>query len=387
MSMPSSRLEVATTAGSRPALSASSIWLRSCRDTEPWWARATSAGAPAADARLGHQLGWHGRPSAPGPSGPPGAVRVAGRWRAAAPVPRPVRRRARSAGRRAVRPGGGSWRTRSWTGAPGSGPAPAPRRAARSSAAGAGSPRLVRAARRAAACPAGPARGPSAGRPCPRPGTTIRSSSRFSLGGATIVTGRAPPRNVATSSGGRTVADSPIRWAGPAVPGPPAVRPRPVPARRPGRPRPRPQRVQRSSDSARCAPRLPPASACTSSMITVSTPRSASRACEVSSRNSDSGRGDQDVRRLAGQLAALVGGGVAGPHRRPGYRARAARAGGRPADAGQRRAEVPLDVHGQRLQRRDVQHPAALPGIWPGPARWRACRSPTGTRPASCPSR
>ncbi len=35
MSMPSSRLEVATTAGSLPAFSASSIWLRSCRDTEP----------------------------------------------------------------------------------------------------------------------------------------------------------------------------------------------------------------------------------------------------------------------------------------------------------------------------------------------------------------
>ena len=50
MSMPSSRLEVATTAGSRPALSASSISARSCRDTEPWCARATSAGAPAAPA-------------------------------------------------------------------------------------------------------------------------------------------------------------------------------------------------------------------------------------------------------------------------------------------------------------------------------------------------
>src|ERR1700691_4280697 len=46
MSMPSSRLDVATTAGSRPAFSASSIWARSCRDTEPWCARATSAGTP-----------------------------------------------------------------------------------------------------------------------------------------------------------------------------------------------------------------------------------------------------------------------------------------------------------------------------------------------------
>ena len=57
MSMPSSRLDVATTAGSRPALSASSIWARSCRDTEPWWARATSGGAPPVDAGLGHDLG------------------------------------------------------------------------------------------------------------------------------------------------------------------------------------------------------------------------------------------------------------------------------------------------------------------------------------------
>ena len=35
MSMPSSRLEVATTAGSRPAFRASSICARSCRDTDP----------------------------------------------------------------------------------------------------------------------------------------------------------------------------------------------------------------------------------------------------------------------------------------------------------------------------------------------------------------
>ena len=33
-------------------------------------------------------------------------------------------------------------------------------------------------------------------------------------GGCTTVTGRPPARNRATSSTGRTVADSPIRWAG-----------------------------------------------------------------------------------------------------------------------------------------------------------------------------
>ena len=41
MSMPSSRLEVATTAGSRPDFSASSTIARCSRDTEPWWAAAT----------------------------------------------------------------------------------------------------------------------------------------------------------------------------------------------------------------------------------------------------------------------------------------------------------------------------------------------------------
>ena len=106
-------------------------------------------------------------------------------------------------------------------------------------------------------------------------GTTTFSSSRFSLGGCTTVTWRAPPRKPATSATGRTVADSPIRCAGPrAASGPdPAVR----------------SASRRSRETARCAPRLLPASACTSSTMTVSTPRSVSRALEVSSRNSDSG--------------------------------------------------------------------------------------------------
>lgn len=46
MSMPSSRLEVATTAGSRPAFKSSSTSARCSLDTEPWWARAISGGAP-----------------------------------------------------------------------------------------------------------------------------------------------------------------------------------------------------------------------------------------------------------------------------------------------------------------------------------------------------
>ena len=57
---------------------------------------------------------------------------------------------------------------------------------------------------------------------CPRPGRPPRSNA-FSLGGATTVTGRGPPRKRATSSRGRTVADRPMRRAG-------------APAARPGAP-------------------------------------------------------------------------------------------------------------------------------------------------------
>ena len=108
--------------------------------------------------------------------------------------------------------------------------------------------------------------------------TTFRSHSLVDPG-ATTSTGREPPRKRATSSIGRTVADRPMRWAGSSS-----------------------SSSSRSSDSARCAPRLVPATACTSSTITVSTPRSASRACEVSIRNSDSGV----VIRMSGGVVASL---------------------------------------------------------------------------------
>ena len=73
--------------------------------------------------------------------------------------------------------------------------------------------------------------------------------------------------DVATSSTGRTVADRPTRWAGRSS-----------------------SSSSRSRDSARWAPRLVPATACTSSTMTVSTPPTRySRACDVRIRNSDSG--------------------------------------------------------------------------------------------------
>ena len=131
-------------------------------------------------------------------------------------------------------------------------------------------------------------------------GTTILISICLLLGGAAIVTVRDPPRNAATSSGGRTVADSPIRWAAPARRE--ALVPERGPAELPLSSPPAPARSasRRSSESARWAPRLLPARACTSSTMTVSTPRRASRAREVRMRNSDSGV----VMRMSGGLLA-----------------------------------------------------------------------------------
>ena len=76
------------------------------------------------------------------------------------------------------------------------------------------------------------------------------------------------------------------------------------------------------------------------------------------------GRGDEDVGRLAGQPAPLLGGGVAGPDADADLGQLGCAAGAQPvggvADAGQRRPQVALDVDPQRLERRDVEHPAAL---------------------------
>ena len=60
---------------------------------------------------------------------------------------------------------------------------------------------------------------------------------------------------------------------------------------------------------------------------------------------------DQDVRRLLHELAALLGGGVAGPDADPQAR----------VEPGKRPAKVPLDVVVERLERRDVEHAEPLP--------------------------
>ena len=88
------------------------------------------------------------------------------------------------------------------------------------------------------------------------------------------------------------VADRAIRWA--------------------GRSR---SRSSRSSDSARCAPRLVPATAWTSSMMIVSTPRSVSRAWLVSIRKRDSGV----VMRMSGGVVPSLrrSAGLVSPERSP----------------------------------------------------------------------
>ncbi len=97
-------------------------------------------------------------------------------------------------------------------------------------------------------------------------GTTTDSSKVFCARGATISTGAEPPRKRATSSIGRTVADRPMRCAGFSK-----------------------RASRRSRLTARWAPRLVAATACTSSTMTVWTLRSVAAACEVSIRYSDSG--------------------------------------------------------------------------------------------------
>ncbi len=209
-----------------------------------------AAGGPG----LGHELGR------------PGELAEPGRRRPAAPVRR-APRPARSAGRRAARPAAASWRTRSWTGAARSGRAPVPRRAARSSGAAPARPGF----------PAGP---PSPGRSCPRPAP--RSGGRAASAGRGGDGDRpGAAEEPATASAGRTVADRPMRCAGRAA----GLQRRPA--------------ARATAPDAR---RASPASACTSSTMTVSTPRSTSRALDVSSRNSDSGV----VIRMSGGFAASL---------------------------------------------------------------------------------
>ena len=221
----------------RPAAGRTSAPPRSAR-AAPWTpSRGAPAPAPAARRRR--------RRTGPSPGPAPGAAAsVADRSRLAGA---PARRRSRSAGRSAARPAGGSWRTRSSTGAA------AIRSTTRSSTCGQiDGPRLrrrppSRSARRSAA--------PSCGHVLDRH-DDLRARSAWSTGGCTTVTGRPPAEEPGH------LLDRPHRR------GQPDPLRRPVAAARPAAP----------AMTARWAPRLVPATACTSSTITVSTPRSDSRA-------------------------------------------------------------------------------------------------------------
>ena len=187
MSMPSSRLDVATTAGSCPDLSASSICLRSSRDTLPWWARATTGGAPVAspDWAMIAAGGRRGVLSAAGcvsPSPP---------WRSVAISL--SRAHSRSAPRRELvnTMVDRCASIRSYTRSSTAGQMDARRGVSKSSSVSTSSSRVMSST-----------------------GTTTSMSNVFAAGGATTSTGALPPRNRAVSSIGRTVADRPMRCAG-----------------------------------------------------------------------------------------------------------------------------------------------------------------------------
>ncbi len=286
MSIPSSSDDVATTHGSRPDLSSSSVWVRWSRDIDPWCARAITGSAPVL--------------------APDWAIASAGK---VSPAVRSVRSAASSFSRAVSRSASRrefvntivdrcpriSSRTRSSTAgqmdARGAAPSPV------SGTAGAGTSSSSLGNGGGSASPVSDPSAPSdrsdpgadrgaSSAAMSSTGTSTRTSTVFGCSGCTTRTGLPPARNVPISSTGRTVADSPIRCAGASN-----------------------SSSNRSSESARWAPRLLPAMACTSSTMTVSTPRSDSRADEVSSRNSDSGvvtRTSGGVRMNARRSAAVV---------------------------------------------------------------------------------
>ena len=96
---------------------------------------------------------------------------------------------------------------------------------------------------------------------------------------------------------------------------------------------------------------------------------------------------DQDVRRAAGDLAAVLAGGVTGAAGDGDVRRLVASLLGGQADAGQWGAQVALDVVGQGLERGDVEDPDVTGLLSASPEGWgrgRGGRARRGRRPASC---
>ncbi len=258
MSMPSSSELVATTAGSRPALSSLSVRVRSARLIEPWCARARIVAASRVSTPT-EAPDWACtdagcRAPGSGSSSPERSAQTS--------FMRDVRRSAPR--RELVKTSVDRWSaTRSTTRSSTCGQIDARRVGAM--------PSPVRSSTGSSV--AGPPSSVRSGT-----GTTTSTSIRFCEGGCTTRTARppssgrrAPPRNEATASTGRTVADSPTRCTGPGPPGRSS------------------SASSLSSDRARCAPRLVPATAWISSRITVVTPDRPARAPDVRTRYRDSG--------------------------------------------------------------------------------------------------
>ena len=356
MSMPSSSELVATTAGRRPALSSDSVRVRSARLIEPWCARARIVAASRVSTPT----------AVPDCAGTAAARSVAGSGTSSPERSAQtsfIRAVSRSAPRRELvntrvdRCSATRSTTRSSTcgqiDGRGSGPAAAPDRS------------------RSSGVDPVPRRSDRSGT-----GTTTSTSIFLVDGGCTTTTGRppsaverAPPRNSATASTGRTVADSPMRCAGPGPPGWSS------------------SASSRSSESGEVRAALGAGDRV--DLVDDHRPHpgeprpGARREHEVERL----GRGDEDVRRLRREGAALVRRGVAGADADGDVRQLEAQPGRRLPDADQRGAQVALDVRGERLERGDVQHAAPLDGIVGPLARSGARPAPTGTRRASCRTR
>ena len=178
--------------------------------------------------------------------------------------------------------------------------------------------------RRARACPR-PARRPRGRAPCACPRRRARSGGRRRRSGRSPRAGAASRRARSAAPAARASASS------------------------------------RSSESARCAPRFVPGDRV--HLVDDHRLDAAQRLARLRGEHQEErlGRRDQDVRRLLDELAALLLRRVAGADADAQLR----------AEAGERPAQVPLDVVVERLQRRDVEHPQAA-----ARASSRAGRSP-----------
>ena len=197
-------------------------------------------------------------------------------------------------------------------------------------------------------------------------GTTISRSSSLATPASTISHSLlGPTRNFAIRSNGRWVADKPIRWE--------ARRGR-TPLRSGGR---RPLLNQMVEPLQRQRQVRPPLGL--GDRVDLVDDHRLDAGEDLAGARGEHqverlGGGDQDVGRRFAHRPALFLAGVAG--------AQADRDVG--ADAAQRRAQVALDVVGERLQRRDVDEPDAVPSSG---SRAPACRCPRGSWRASCRSR